>query len=202
MNVQHLLIAIVSVIGAYLIGSISSAILVCKVFRLPDPRTEGSKNPGTTNVLRVGGKLPAFFTLVGDVAKGAIPVALVKTVTDNPYIIGAVVLAAVIGHIFPIFYKGKGGKGIATMIGALFALSLTLGAIYILCWIGVFALFRISSLSGIFATATMPFWAWGFLDHRYSVGLGLLALIVLIRHKDNMMRIWLGQEKKTIFKRD
>ncbi|HRE32641.1 MAG TPA: glycerol-3-phosphate acyltransferase, partial [Candidatus Berkiella sp.] len=113
---MQFLILIVGVIGAYLLGSISSAILVSKILRLPDPRTQGSGNPGATNVLRIGGKGPAILVLLGDVAKGWLPVMLVKYFTTDPWIISGVLLAAVLGHIFPLFFQFKGGKGVATAV--------------------------------------------------------------------------------------
>jgi glycerol-3-phosphate acyltransferase PlsY len=195
------LILALSVIGAYLLGSISSAILVCFVLRLGDPRTQGSGNPGATNVLRIGGKFAAALTLLGDIAKGLVPVILVKQWTNNPFIISAVLLAAVIGHLYPVFFKFKGGKGVATALGGLLGLSLSLGGIFIFTWIGIFALCRYSSLSALIAIVSMPFWAWGFLDERYAPTLGVLAVIILWRHRDNMHRLLTGKENKTSFKR-
>lgn len=187
------------VTGAYLMGSISSAILICRLFGLPDPRLEGSKNPGTTNVLRIGGKFPAALTLLCDVAKGVIPVLLVKYFTTNPWIVSAVLLAAILGHLYPVFFGFKGGKGVATAIGALFALSLYLGGIFIFVWIGVFALCRYSSASALIATITMPAFAYGFLDERYLPALILLALIIVIKHKENIVRLFAGKETKSTF---
>ncbi len=200
-NLMEMGIAACGVIGGYLLGSISSAILICKLFGLPDPRLEGSKNPGTTNVLRIGGKLPAALTLLCDAAKGAIPVALVKLGTNNPWIISAVLLAAVLGHLYPVFFGFKGGKGVATALGGLLGLSLSLGGIFIFMWIGVFALTSYSSLSALIAIVSMPFWAWGFLDERYETMLVLLALIVVWKHRENIKNLLTGKEKKSTFKK-
>jgi glycerol-3-phosphate acyltransferase PlsY len=195
------LILVVGVLGGYCLGSISSAVVVCKLMRLPDPRLEGSKNPGATNVLRIGGKLPAALTLIGDVLKGFLPVLLVKLVTTNPMIISMVFLAAVCGHLYPIFFGFKGGKGVATALGALMALSPTLGGIFIFTWIGVFALFRYSSLAALVALVSMPFWAYALMDVRYAIMLALLTVVISWRHRENISRLMKGQETKSTFSR-
>jgi glycerol-3-phosphate acyltransferase PlsY len=200
-NIIEVAVLIAGVVGGYLLGSISSAILICKLFRLPDPRLEGSKNPGATNVLRLGGKIPAALTLLCDIAKGAVPVLLIKLVTQNPWIISAVLLAAIVGHLYPLFFQFKGGKGVATALGGLLALSPSLGGIFIFIWIGVFALCRYSSLSALIAIVSMPFWAWGFLDKRYAPALAILAMIILIKHRENIQRLVTGKETKSSFKK-
>jgi glycerol-3-phosphate acyltransferase PlsY len=189
------LIALFALPLAYCLGSLSSAILVCRLFSLPDPRVAGSKNPGATNVLRLGGRLPAFLTLLGDILKGFLPVLLVKLVTSNPYIISAVLLAAILGHLYPVFFQFKGGKGVATAIGALLALSPVLGILFVCIWLIVFALTRYSSLSAMLATVCMPLCAW-FVDKRYIPVLLLLAIIILWRHRENIARLVKGQEDK------
>lgn len=201
MNTIEMTILVCGVVGAYLLGSISSAILVCRILRLPDPRVEGSKNPGTTNVLRIGGRFAAALTLLGDAAKGAIPVLLVKIVTVNPWIISVTLFAAIMGHMYPLFFQFKGGKGIATIIGGLLALSPLLGGIFLFTWAMIFVLTRYSSLSAIVAIAMMPAWAWWFLDKRYMPGLTLLALIILWKHRENIKRLATGKETKSTFKK-
>ncbi len=201
MNTMEMIVLACGIIGAYLLGSISSAILVCHLLRLPDPRQEGSKNPGTTNVLRIGGRFAAALTLLGDAAKGAVPVLLVKLVTANPWIISATLFAAIIGHMYPLFFQFKGGKGIATIIGGLLALSPILGGLFLLTWVGIFVITRYSSLSAIVAIATMPGWAWYLLDKRYMLGLTLLALIILWKHRENIKRLATGKETKSTFKK-
>ncbi len=198
---MEMIILACGIIGAYLLGSISSAILVCHLLRLPDPRQEGSKNPGTTNVLRIGGRFAAALTLLGDAAKGAVPVLLVKLVTVNPWIISATLFAAIIGHMYPLFFQFKGGKGIATIIGGLLALSPILGGLFLLTWVGIFVITRYSSLSAIVAIATMPGWAWYLLDKRYMPGLTLLALIILWKHRENIKRLATGKETRSTFKK-
>lgn len=206
MNFIEIAILLGGVFGAYLVGSISSAILVCRLLGLPDPRTHGSHNPGTTNVLRLGGRFPAILTLLGDALKGWLPVFLVNTALlhfkiPNPWILSAVLLAAVCGHLYPIFFQFKGGKGVATALGALLGLSLTLGGIFIFTWIGIFALSRYSSLSALIAIFSMPFWAWGIIDKRYALGLSILVVLIFWRHRENIARLFTGKESKFTTKR-
>lgn len=201
-----MIILALGVLGGYLLGSVSSAVLVCRLMRLPDPRLQGSGNPGATNVLRLGGKFPAALTLLGDVAKGWLPVflanmALLKLNTPNPWIVSAVLLAAVCGHLYPIFFQFKGGKGVATALGGLFGISPYLGGIFVFMWLGIFSLCRYSSLSALIAIVSIPFWAWGIIDERYCPGLILLALIILWRHRENISRLISGKETKSSFKR-
>jgi len=193
---MQFIILIFGVIGAYLIGSISSAILICKMLRLPDPRQDGSGNPGATNVLRIGGKLPAAMVLLCDIIKGMLPVILIKLFSQDPWIQSAVLFAAVLGHIYPLFFQFKGGKGVATALGGLLGLSPTLGGIFIFTWLGVFSLTRYSSLSALVAISVVPLFAWGFLDKRYVIMLVALALLVLWRHQSNIVRLLNGQESK------
>src|SRR5690349_11346528 len=108
---------IIAILIAYLFGSISSAIIVCKLMRLPDPRSQGSRNPGATNVLRIGGKKPAIITLLGDTVKGVIPVLLARWYGFPDDVLAFVAFAAFLGHIFPIYFRFEGGKGVATMLG-------------------------------------------------------------------------------------
>lgn len=190
------MIGAVAVVGAYLVGSISSAILICRIFKLPDPRTQGSGNPGATNVMRLGGRIPAALTLCGDVLKGWLPVFLVQFFTDNPLIVILTLLAAVCGHLFPIFFKFKGGKGVATALGGIAGLSLPLAGIFIATWCGVFAIFRISSLSALIAIASLPGWALFLHPKTYALGLLLLAIIIIWRHKSNIERLLQGKEGK------
>ncbi len=193
---MDLLLALLATALAYLIGSVSSAVLVCRLFNLPDPREAGSKNPGATNVLRLGGRLPAALTLLGDILKGWLPVILVKLWTANPWIISSVLLAAILGHLYPLYFQFKGGKGVATAIGALLALSPFLGGAFVLIWLVIFVLFRYSSLSALIATLSMPVCGWWLIDKRYCVVLALLALIVVWRHRENVNRLLKGTEDK------
>ena len=197
---QHYYFHLISaLLGAYLLGSISSAVIICWIFRLPDPRKQGSGNPGTTNVLRVGGKFPAALTLLADSAKGFIPVFIAKIFFTDPLIISGVLLAAVIGHMFPIFFGFKGGKGVATSVGGFWSLSIILGGIFTAVWLLVFAISRYSSLSSLIAIASMPIAAGILINPRYAIILSILFFLVLWRHKSNLQRLIKGTETKSTF---
>ncbi len=190
-------INIAFILCAYLIGSLSSAIIVCKICQLPDPRSKGSNNPGATNVLRIGGKLPAIVTLLGDGCKGFLPTLLAVQFGLPAWVIAGVMLAALIGHIFPIFFGFKGGKGVATAMGAFLGLYWLLGLILISIWALVILITRISSLGAIVATICAPFIAW-FLLYNPTIVLAIVAMSILLlwRHKENIRRLWLGKENK------
>jgi len=140
---------ILIIVAAYLFGSLSSAVIVCRLFSLPDPRTHGSNNPGATNVLRLGGKLPAALTLVGDMLKGLLPVVLANYLGRQPEVLALVAIAAFAGHIFPLFFQFKGGKGVATALGALIGAMPIVGLLAIATWLAVCLLSRISSVAAL-----------------------------------------------------
>lgn len=190
-------INILCILLAYLIGSLSSAIIVCKLWGLPDPRSQGSKNPGATNVLRIGGKLPAIITMLGDGCKGFIPTLLMVQLSMVNWVIGGVMLAALLGHIWPIFFGFKGGKGVATAMGAFLGLSWPVGGCLIAIWAAVIMLTRISSLGAIIATLAAPFVGWYFLHDVVITGfMSIMSMILLYRHKDNFKRLVKGAEAK------
>jgi len=190
-----MLLPIFLIVIAYLFGSLSSAIIVCKLLKLPDPRTSGSKNPGTTNVLRLGGKSAAITVLIGDALKGLIPVLLARFLGVSPLFIGMIAIAAIIGHVFPVFFGFKGGKGIATSLGAIMGISLQLALATASIWILTAAIFRYSSLAAITATVSVPVLSlW--LAPRYFIAICLIALIVMVRHYGNIKRLIKGQEDK------
>lgn len=185
-----------AIIISYLIGSISTAILVCKALNLPDPRTQGSNNPGATNVLRIGGKKAAAVTLIGDGLKGALPVAIALYVgfdlTDATWI----ALAAFLGHVYPIFFGFKGGKGVATFLGGLFALGLTIGASFALIWVFVAKVLKISSLSALIATLLTPvffFYLSNYNLHATYI-ITIICLWIFYTHRSNIKRILSGKE--------
>ena len=192
-----MLINIVLIFLAYLLGSISAAILVCKLLGLSDPRIGGSGNPGTTNVMRLHGKTAAFLTLTGDVFKGIIPVLLAKVIVGSEFIIALSGLAAFLGHIFPIYFKFKGGKGVATLIGILLATYWLLGLAYIITWILTAAIFRYSSLAALIATLSIPFYTY-FLEQnfQYTVSFSMIAVILFWRHKSNIYNLLNNKERK------
>jgi len=182
---------------AYLLGSVSTAIIVCKLMGLPDPRSEGSGNPGATNVLRVGGKKAAAITLFGDMLKGLLPVLIAKAFTQEPLILGLVGLAAFLGHLFPVFFGFKGGKGVATMLGVLFGLNWWVGVATGLTWLLVAKGLKISSLSALIATALAPVYVWLIMGDNVLIVLTTLMTIILFwRHKSNIQNLLSGAEGK------
>lgn len=198
-----MLINISIVLLAYLLGSIASAILVCKLFGLADPRTEGSGNPGATNVMRLHGKKAAILALAGDVLKGVIPVLLAKAIVSSELIIALCGLAAFLGHLFPVFFKFKGGKGVATLIGILFATHWLLGLAYVVTWILTALLFRYSSLSALIAALLTPLYSWFILQNTdYLICHMLMATILIWRHQSNIRKLLAGTEDKIGQKRE
>lgn len=181
---------------AYLLGSINSAIIVCYIFRLPSPRSVGSGNPGTTNVLRIGGKVPAIITLAFDILKGLVPVVLAKVLTGNEFITACTALYAILGHILPIFFGFKGGKGVATLIGTLFGFSWILGLIFVITWLCIAVITRYSSLSALVATVIASFSAIFTSDLQVAMPFLIIAIIILIKHRGNIQRLISGQESK------
>jgi glycerol-3-phosphate acyltransferase PlsY len=181
-------------IFAYLLGSVSTAIVVSKLMGLPDPRTEGSGNPGATNMLRLGGKKIAAIVFIGDFLKGLVVIVGAKFFL-LPIYVGWTGLAIVLGHIFPVFFHFKGGKGVATGAGVLVGLLWYVGVIVILCWVFVVVLFRYSSLGAIVSTLVSPFLiAW--FAPEYLDAVILINLLILWRHQDNIRRLIKGSETK------
>lgn len=191
-------IALLALLGAYLIGSLSSAVILCKVSGLPDPRTQGSGNPGATNVLRMGSKKLAALVLFIDVLKGVIPVLIGRMLDFDIDILALIAFFAFLGHLYPIFFQFRGGKGVATALGAFLALSPALAGAALLTWILVFAISRISSLSAITAAAMTPIYSLWLIDPAFARAVILLiALLLLWRHRSNIQRLLAGQEKKS-----
>jgi len=189
-------IDIVFIILAYLFGSISSAILICKLFGLQDPRTFGSKNPGATNVLRLGGKKIALLTLLGDSVKAVIPVLIAKFFGLSHMVQSFVVLAACIGHMFPLFFKFKGGKGVATGFGGIVALAWPVGLMTLATWLVIAITFRYSSLSALISFLLLPFYVWLLSEPNYLLGCTLLSIIVIVKHHSNIKNLLTGKEDK------
>ena len=192
-----MLINILLIFSAYLLGSVSAAIIVCKTLGLSDPRTGGSGNPGTTNVMRLYGKKAALLTLVGDICKGIIPILLAKVIVNSEFIIAICGLAAFLGHIFPIYFKFEGGKGVATLIGILFATHWLLGVSYIITWILTALIFRYSSLAALIAALPIPIYSY-FIEHnnQYTISFTVIAIILFWRHKPNIYNLLNGKEDK------
>ncbi len=185
------------IVATYLLGSLSSAIIVAKIWRLPDPRSRGSNNPGATNILRIGGKLPALCTLLGDGCKGFVPTLIASQMHLPTWVVGSVMLAALLGHIWPIFFGFRGGKGVATAMGAYLGLAWPVGGSLILIWASVIAISRISSLGAIVATLLTPVVAWFLLqDITLTIFMTIMSAILLYRHKTNIRRLIKGEEKR------
>ena len=189
------LIPLVWIVAAYLIGSISFGIIFSKLFGLPDPRTVGSGNIGATNIARSGKKLPAILTLLGDAFKGWLPVWLALQTDMLMWVVAAVGLAVFFGHLYPIYHKFKGGKGVATALGVMLAVSVWLGLAALVTWALVFAISRTSSLSAIVAAALAPVYAWLLLPYKDYVLMVLLMSVMLVwRHKSNIQKLLNGTE--------
>ncbi len=192
------MLTIAFVIAAYLLGSVSFAIIACKLFKLPDPRTYGSGNPGATNVLRSGKKAAAVLTLVGDAAKGWLAVLLTMhhAPADN-MLIAAVTLAVFLGHLYPIFLRFQGGKGVATALGVLLALSPWVGLGALLIWLLIAVVFRYSSLAALVAAAVAPIYIILLgLPFEWSIATMLMAMLLFYRHQSNIRNLISGKESK------
>ncbi len=182
---------------AYLLGSVSSAVLIARLRRIEDPRKVGSGNPGATNILRYGGKAAAALTLLGDVLKGVIAVLLARALTDDALILALVGLAVFLGHLYPAFFGFRGGKGVATGLGVWLALSPWVGLALILTWLVMAALFRYSSLAALTAAALAPAYVWALQPALPYVVLSLVIGALLIwRHRENIRRMLAGTEGK------
>ena len=186
-----------AIVGAYLLGSISFAVLVSKVMGLPDPHTYGSKNPGATNVLRTGSKAAALLTLIGDSCKGAVAVLLaIAFVTTVPVELALVGLAAFLGHLYPVFHRFQGGKGVATAAGVLLALDWRVGVGTLLTW-GIIALFlRYSSLAALVAALFAPIGAAYLLGWQAGAVVAVMSAFLVWRHKANIARLLAGTEPR------
>lgn len=185
---------------AYLLGSLSFAVIVSRLFGLPDPRTYGSGNPGATNVLRSGRKSAAAVTLLGDAAKGWLGVMLAQALTDGPAgtALAAAATAVVLGHVFPVFFRFQGGKGVATALGALIGLDLYLAAGVAATWLVIAFFFRISSLAALVAALSAPFFTallYG-VGHPYFAAVCGIAVLLVWRHRGNIRNLIAGTESR------
>jgi glycerol-3-phosphate acyltransferase PlsY len=184
-----------TVIAAYLLGSVSFAIVVSKLMRLPDPRSYGSKNPGATNVLRTGSKAGAILTLIGDAAKGwfAVWLALLYVTAAAPY----AALAVFLGHLFPVYHRFRGGKGVATAAGVLFGIDWRVGLGTLATWLIIAFFVRYSSLAALVAAAFAPF-ATALIvgTNAYFVAVLVIAALLVWRHKENIARLIAGTEAR------
>ncbi len=182
---------------AYLFGSISTAVIVCRLMGLPDPRTQGSHNPGATNVLRYGGKKAGIATLAGDIIKGVIPVLAVRLFTDDPLYLALAAAAALLGHMFPVFFGFRGGKGVATAFGVLLGCNWMIALSVLGVWLATVFGFKLSSLGAITAAVCLPLITW-LLDGRteYLVLSGFITVLLIVRHHSNIRNLLTGKEDK------
>ena len=194
------MLTIVFVIAAYLLGSISFAVVTSKLFGLADPRTYGSGNPGATNVLRSGKKAAAALTLLGDAAKGWLAVFLAIQFAPpdvHAMLARLMALAVFIGHLFPVFLRFKGGKGVATALGVLLALNVWVGLGGLATWLLMALVFRLSSLAALIAAVATPIYAMLLgLPREWVLASGMLSLLLIWRHKSNIQNLLAGKESK------
>ncbi len=182
---------------AYCFGSVSSAIMVCRVMGLTDPRSIGSHNPGATNVLRIGGKTAAVITLIGDVLKGLIPVLVARELTASTLTVSLVGMAAFLGHLYPLFYGFKGGKGVATACGVFFGTSGVLTLILFIVWLTVAVISRYSSLAALTAAALAPLIVLWLLPELWPLVMtAFITALLFWRHRENITRLLAGTESK------
>ena len=192
---------VLAIIAAYLIGSLSFAVIVSKYYGMDDPRTYGSGNPGATNVLRSGKKKAAALTLLGDAVKGLVAVILARCLQDalnlSDATIALVAIAALVGHMWPIFFNFKGGKGVATALGVLLALSPATALLCALIWLFMAFGFKVSSLAALVATVCAPILAFFMMPHAsWACATVFIAAFVLYRHKSNIQNLIQGKESK------
>jgi glycerol-3-phosphate acyltransferase PlsY len=185
------------ILGAYLLGSISSAIIVCRIMGLPDPRSQGSNNPGATNVLRIGGKKAAAVTLLGDMLKGLLPMLAAHLLEATPLLLALCGIAAFMGHLYPVFFGFKGGKGVATALGVQFGLHWGIGLAVALIWLFVAKVVNISSLSALVSMALAPLVVWAIWPDPELIAMQIIITIVLFwRHRSNIRNLVQGAEGK------
>ena len=187
--------AILLTVFAYLLGSVSAAIVTCRIMGLPDPRSEGSHNPGATNVYKVAGKKAAAITLAGDVFKGLVPVLMGRLLGLDDMALALIAMAAFLGHLFPLFFHFKGGKGVATALGVILGLNVMVAAVMVVTWLMVLRLFKLSSLSAVITALLTPLYFY-YIDGSavFTVMSGILSAMLIVRHRSNIEKIIDGTE--------
>jgi len=184
-------------IFSYIVGSINSSIIFSRIFKMQDPRSYGSKNPGATNILRTGNKILAASILIIDILKGLFPTLLAYYILENIFYIQIIGIIAVIGHIFPVFYNFKGGKGVATALGAILGFDIVLGFICLFTWLITAFLFRYSALSAIVSFTFLPIYTWFSYESIVITSVYLvLSIIVVYKHKTNIKNLLNNEETK------
>ncbi len=188
--------------AGYLCGSISAAIIVCRLMGLPDPRSEGSRNPGATNVARIGGKRAAALTLLGDMVKGLLPVLVAHALDAGVTILAGTALAAFLGHLYPLFFSLQGGKGVATALGVTFGLYWPVGLLATGTWLVMALLFRYSSLAALVAALVIPAgFAWLWPEPALLASMTVMVALLYWRHRSNIMNLLSGREGKISFRK-
>jgi len=192
---MEIVIIKILIVVAYLFGSISTAIITCKLMGLPDPRSEGSENPGATNVLKIGGKKAAVITLVGDLLKGFIPVLAGVILGADELTLSLIAMAAFLGHLYPVFFGFKGGKGVATAFGVFLGLSLPVAVAILVVWLSVYYLFKLSSLAALSTALVSPL-LFFYIDGSitYTITSGILSAMLILRHRSNIEKLIDGTE--------
>ncbi len=184
-------------IASYIIGSINSSIIFSKIYKLPDPRGYGSKNPGATNILRSGNKFLAITILTFDILKGFLPVFIAYYFIEDKLYVQIIGFFAVVGHIYPVFYNFKGGKGVATALGSILGFDPILGLICLLTWLITVFLFRYSALSAIVSFTFLPVYTWLSYENLAITSIYLfLAIVVIYKHKKNIENLLNNKETK------
>ena len=188
---------ITALLAAYLVGSISFAVLICRVRGRPDPRSLGSRNPGAANVARAAGKTASVLTLLGDAGKGCVAVLAVRYAGFSDVVVALSMAAVFLGHLYPLYHRFEGGKGVATCMGCLFGLHPLAGLAWVGAWLAVAGAFRYVALAGVAAGLSAPLWVW------LSTGRGaptaaaaVMGALILARHRGNLRRISRGEEDK------
>jgi len=191
---------ILLIVAGYLFGSISTAIIVCKLMGLPDPRTTGSRNPGATNVARLGGKKAAALTLAGDMLKGLVPVLVAHALYASPTVLAATALAAFLGHLYPVFFGFQGGKGVATALGVIYGLYWPVGLLTTGIWLAMAVVFRISSLAALTAILLTPLgFMWLLPERPIIIAMVVMTALLYWRHRSNIANLLSGKEDKIGF---
>lgn len=190
------MLLILCLIGAYLFGSISSAVIACKAMGLPDPRTQGSGNPGATNVARIGGKKLGALVLIGDTLKGVLPLLIAKSLGISAMGLGGIAFAVFLGHLYPIFFHFRGGKGVATALGAMLVLSWPVVVVGLIIWMLTVLITRYVSLASIAAAVSTIVSAWWLAPTGTYIAITLMSLLLILRHRQNIKRLLAGTESK------
>jgi len=186
-------------LAAYLLGSLAFSVIACRALGLPDPRTVGSGNAGATNVLRSGNRVAALATLLGDVLKGLLAICLARSISHNFWVVGAAMVGVVFGHLYPIFFRFKGGKGVATSMGVLTGLYWVLGLSVVLLWLLALAFTRRASAASLVAALAAPVLGYYVLMPEWLWPISILSLLQIWKHRANLWRLCQGTEPKISF---